>query len=276
VARLTEGVRLFANYGEGFKPPEPNQVNNGFANIVANYRSIPNPDLEPETSSSIEGGARLSGASWSASATAFSSRFRNFIDQVQISGNFTAADPATYQFINRGRVKIEGVEGRAEARLPMGLGVRAAASYARGEMRTDGVAGEQPLDSIEPVKVIAGVFYQPDRGPFRAEVIATHSAGKDLEDTNNSCNAPARPPSPPFDPGAPATQCFTPNGFWVFDAVASVRVMEQATLRVGVFNITDRKYFWWSDVRGLTSTSTIRDAYSQPGRKVSASIAVSF
>ena len=36
VVKPTGIVRLFANYAQGFKPPEPNQVNNGFANPVAN------------------------------------------------------------------------------------------------------------------------------------------------------------------------------------------------------------------------------------------------
>lgn len=263
VARLTDTVRLFVNYGQGFKPPEPNQVNNGFANLVFNYRSVPNPDLKPETSRSIEGGVRLNGARWSLSGTAFSSRFRDFIDQVQVSGAFTAANPAVYQYINRGRVKIEGVEARGELRTAIGVGVRAAASYAKGTMRTAGMAGTQPLDSIEPVKLVAGLFYQPEGGPFRAEVAATHSAGKQPSDISNSCNTTT-------------TACFAPDGFWVFDATASVRVMERATVRAGIFNITNRKYFWWSDVRGLTATSIVRDAFSQPGRNAGASLTLSF
>ena len=252
------GVTLFGNYTQGFKPPEPNQLNNGFFNPVQNYRSVPNPDLRPETSKSFEGGIRLNGTRWSLSGTAFSSRFRDFIDQVQTGGAFTAASPAIYQYINRGRVKIEGLEARGEARLPVGLGVRAAASYAKGRMATAGVAGTQPLDSVEPVKFVGGVFYQPDAGPFRAELIATHSAGKKLSDTSNSCNTAT-------------TSCFTPAGFWVFDATAAVQI-DRATLRAGVFNITDRRYFWYSDVRGLTSTSTIRDAFSQPGRNAGVSL----
>lgn len=262
LVRPTESVRLFANYTQGFKPPEPNQVNNGFANLVQNYRSIPNPDLRPESSRSFEGGVRLSGTGWSASGTAFSSRFRNFIDQVQISGAFTAASPGVFQYINRGRVKIEGLEAKGEARLPIGFGVRAAAAYAKGTMRTTGVAGHLPLDSIEPFKFVGGVFYQPDAGAFRAELIATHSTGKKLSDTSNSCNTAT-------------TACFTPPGFWVFDATASLRVLDHVTARVGIFNITDKRYFWWSDVRGLTATSIIRNAYSQPGRNVGVSLSFS-
>ena len=55
-----------------------------------------------------------------------------------------------------------------------------------------------------------------------------------------------------------------------------VRIVEGLTLRAGVFNILDEKYAWWSDVRGLASTSTVTDAYTQPGRNVSASLSFRF
>ena len=44
-------------------------------------------------------------------------------------------------------------------------------------------------------------------------------------------------------------------------------------LRGGLFNVTDESYGWWSDVRGLSPTSTIKDAYTQPGRNGSVSVA---
>jgi hemoglobin/transferrin/lactoferrin receptor protein len=262
VVKVTDMVRLFANYTRGFKAPEPNQINNGFANLVQNYRSVPNPDLRPETSESYEGGFRLNDSNWSFSATAFSGRYKNFIDQVQISGSFTAASPAVYQYVNLGRVKVHGLEAKGDFRLPNGLGVQAAASYAKGSVRTTQPTGSGPLDSIEPVKIVAGLFYRPDDGPFNAQIVATHSDGKKLSRTNNSCNTAT-------------TSCFTPSGFWIVDATASYEIVKDATLRAGLFNIFDKKYFWWSDVRGLTSTSIVRDAYSQPGRNFGLSFTVS-
>jgi hemoglobin/transferrin/lactoferrin receptor protein len=275
VVKATEMIRLFANYTRGFKAPEPNQINNGFFNPVQSYMSVPNPDLRPETSESVEGGIRLAGDRWSLSGAAFSARYRNFIDQVQVGGEFgNPADPAIFQYINLGRVKIHGFEAKGDVRLPSGFGAQAAFSYAKGSVRTTTGEGSGALDSVEPVKFVAGLFYRPDEGPFSATLTATHSAGKQLSRTNNSCNAPARPATPPFDPGAPATQCFTPPGFWIVDATASFQVIEGATLRAGLFNIFDKKYFWWSDVRGLTSTSIVRDAYSQPGRNFGLSLAL--
>lgn len=274
VVKATETVRLFANYTEGFKSPEPNQINNGFFNPVQNYRSIPNPNLEPESSRGVEGGIRFNDESVSAGVTAFSTRYRNFIDQVQISGAFTAANPAVYQFVNLSRVKIHGLEAKGSYRSDIGLGVEAAASYTKGSVRTATAAAYAPLDSIEPFKFVGGVFYRPEGGRFNAQIIATHSDGKKLSRTNNSCNAAARPPTPPFDPGSPATQCFTPPGFWIVDATASYRIGDRVTARAGLFNLFDKKYFWWSDVRGLTSTSIIRDAFTQPGRNAGLSLSV--
>ncbi|MDZ4866440.1 MAG: TonB-dependent receptor, partial [Alphaproteobacteria bacterium] len=84
---------LFANYAQGFKAPAPSQVNNGFQNAAANYISIPNPDLRPETSESYEGGVRFrdiefAGANISTSATAFIAYYEDFIEQVTVSGTF--------------------------------------------------------------------------------------------------------------------------------------------------------------------------------------------
>ncbi|QJU59846.1 TonB-dependent hemoglobin/transferrin/lactoferrin family receptor [Sphingomonas sp. AP4-R1] len=263
VVKPIEQIRLFANYTQGFKAPEPNQINNSFANVVANYRSVPNPDLKPESSRSVEGGIRFAGSGATAELVAFSSRFRNFIDQIQVRGSFTAADPAVYQYVNLGRVKIHGIEAKGDYRLPQGFGVRTALSWAKGSVRQAGVAGTRPLDSVEPFKFVAGAFYQPEGGPFRAEIVTTHSAGKKVSRTNNSCNTTT-------------TSCFTPSGFWIVDATASFRILDHATIRAGLFNIFDKKYFWWSDVRGLAATSSIRDAYSQPGRNFGLSLAATF
>lgn len=42
--KLDKGVRLFANYAQGFKAPAPSQVNQFFENPIGGYRTVPNPD----------------------------------------------------------------------------------------------------------------------------------------------------------------------------------------------------------------------------------------
>lgn len=249
---------LFFNYAEGFKAPAPNQVNNGFANLVSNYRSISNPDLKPETSQTFEGGVRLRGDRWAASATAFTGEYRNFISQVLVSRNFTAASPGLYQFVNLNQVRIRGLEGRAQAELGHGFRLNVAAAYARGTQETRGV--KTPLDTVDPFKAVAGLSWRDADDRFGGQLIATHSAGKAQDRAGGTCG----------------TTCFTPSAFTVLDATAYWNLARQLTLRAGVFNITDKTYWWWSDVRGLSQTSPVLDAYTQPGRNVAVSLTARF
>jgi hemoglobin/transferrin/lactoferrin receptor protein len=62
----------------------------------------------------------------------------------------------------------------------------------------------------------------------------------------------------------------------VVDVTGWWNVTEAVTLRAGVFNLTDRTYWWWSDARGLAANSTVTEGYSQPGRNYSVSLAVKF
>ena len=52
----------------------------------------------------------------------------------------------------------------------------------------------------------------------------------------------------------------------------------RATLRLqaAVLNLTDRRYWRWSDVRGLARSSTVIDGYSAPGRSVQVSLRADF
>ncbi|NIJ35679.1 hemoglobin/transferrin/lactoferrin receptor protein [Sphingopyxis panaciterrae] len=277
VWKLNDTVRLFANYATGFKAPEPSQVNQFFENLAFGYTSRPNPDLGPERSQSFEGGVRFASDAVSLDLTAFSARYKDFISQEVVGGSGTFADPAIYQFINLDRVRVKGAEARFEGRASSGLYTTLALSYATGTQR--GLGQERlPLQSIDPLKLVAGVGYRAPGGRFGGQLIMTHSAGKDVSrtvgtdvdgDSTTICN------------GAP---CYRPDSFTILDATAFVRIVDALTLRAGVFNILDRKYSWWSDVRGLAMGGTAvsptipasADAYTQPGRNASVSLSFRF
>jgi hemoglobin/transferrin/lactoferrin receptor protein len=252
-----EALGVFVNYGQGFKAPSPSQVNNAFANPIQNYRSIPNPDLRPETSRTIEGGVRWTTRVWSAEVAGYAGEYEDFIEQIQVGGSFTPTDPATYQFINIGRVKIQGVEAKARFALDNGFGGFAGAAYSQGDAIG---AAKTALPSIDPVKLVAGLSWRSDTGGFGAQAVATQVRRKDEDRLGVAC--------------VPA--CFVPPSFTLVDVTAFARVADRVTLRAGVFNLTDEKYWWWSDVRGLSATAVSRDAYTQPGRNVSVSLAIDF
>ncbi|MGV3729733.1 MAG: TonB-dependent hemoglobin/transferrin/lactoferrin family receptor [Sphingopyxis sp.] len=258
--KLTDTVRIFANYATGFKAPEPGQVNQFFENLAFGYTSAPNPDLGPERSESFEGGLRFSSDHVSLDVTAFSARYKDFISQEVVGGSFTPADPAVYQFVNLDRARVKGAEARFEGRASSGLYTTLALSYATGNsIDPDGT--RIPLSTIDPLKLVVGVGYrEPQSGRFGGQIVLTHSARKEASRTEGLCT--------------PA--CFRPDAFTILDATTFVRIVRGLSLRAGVFNILDRKYSWWSDVRGVASTSTITDAYTQPGRNASVSLSYRF
>ncbi|HWU01808.1 MAG TPA: TonB-dependent hemoglobin/transferrin/lactoferrin family receptor [Novosphingobium sp.] len=261
-ARIKLGaLGLFANYAQGFKAPSPTQVNQFFQNLTYGYTSVPNPNLRPETSETFEGGIRLNQGGISAGVTGFTGRYHDFISQQVVSGAFTPSNPAVYQFINLNRVRISGLEGQMALRSANGLSARVALSYAKGTViGTDGA--RTPLSTIDPLKLVFGIGYDASRGRYGGQLIATHSAQKELSATN------------PAD--CSSQTCFRPGAFTILDATAYARIGRALTLRVGVFNLLGTKYAWWSDVRGLAASSTVTDAYTQPGRNASASLTARF
>lgn len=259
VWKISDSVRLFGNYATGFKAPEPGQVNQFFENLAYGYTSKPNPDLGPERSESFEGGIRIASNAVSLDVTAFSSRYKNFISQEVVGGSFTPGDPAIYQYVNLDRVRVKGAEARFEARDRSGVTGTVSLSYAKGnEIDPDGI--RRPLSTIDPLKLVAGIGYRDRAGRFGGQFIVTHSAQKELSATTGLCS-----PS-----------CFRPGAFTIIDTTAFVKLNEALTLRAGLFNLLNTKYAWWSDARGLPSTSTVTDAYTQPGRNVSLSASYRF
>ena len=261
VGWLSGTFGVYASYAAGFKAPTPSQVNNGFTNVLQNYRSLANPDLKPESSDSIEGGLRLrnfGGRNLTASLTGYAGWYRDFIEQRQVSGSFTASDPAVFQFVNIGRVRISGIETKIEAELAPGLSTTVAAAYGSGHARSGAVT--TPLSSVDPFKVVAAIAYHDHEGRFGGQASVTHANRKSQSRISEGCSP----------------TCFAPPGFTIVDLTAHVRPVDWATLRIGVFNLFDEKYTWYSDARGLSAASTTLDAYTQPGRNISASLTVNF
>ena len=128
-----------------------------------------------------------------------------------------------------------------------------AAAYAKGDQKEDGV--KTPLDSVDPFKLTVGLTWQEEEDRFGGQIIGTYSDGKS---SGRVASATA----------------FRPDDFLLLDATAYWNISEKATLRAGLFNIFDKKYWWWSDVRGVAATSSTLDSYTQPGRNISASLTI--
>ncbi|WP_198972208.1 TonB-dependent hemoglobin/transferrin/lactoferrin family receptor [Xylophilus sp. ASV27] len=254
--RATPVWSVYGNYASGFKAPTAGQVNGFFANPLANYESIANPHLRPEKSQNVEIGARGRMERVSLDLAAFTGRFKDFIvDNQMVGGAFTPSNPAIFQSVNLNRVRISGFEVKGNVdwgRLaggtfstPFGYG------QARGRDRDTGA----PVNSINPSRLNLGARY--DTPAWAARIDLTHVAAKKAGDIDG------------------ATQFATPSAT-LLDLSGQWRIRKDLRLTAGIYNLTDKKYWNWTNVIGVASTSPVLDAYTQPGRYARVSLVADF
>lgn len=253
VWRLTPLFAPYAQWSKGFKSPAPDQVNSSFANPGSFYQVIGNPNLKPEKSNSFELGFRGKNEVVSYSVSAFKTKYTDFISQQEISGSFTPADPTIFQFINLGKVDIHGVEARAAIKVTPALSLTTGIAYTKGTSDANGTSA--PLDTIDPVKVVLGARY--DAGLWGAFADVTHVNGKSKSTISD------------------ASYFATPS-YTTLDVGTHWKPVRNLTISATLNNVFDRKYWNWSDVRSLSSSSVVKDAYTAPGRNEQVSLRYDF
>jgi len=247
--RLGESATAFLQYAHGFRAPPFEDVNIGLDLPQFNVRAIPNPDLGPEQSDSLELGLRLEGAVVSGSASAWLGSYRDFIQSKVNLGPDPASGVILFQSQNLERAEIWGAEaalsvalGPVSSRLE-GWAVDLSAAYAHGDDLERGV----PLDSVEPTRAVFGLRYAGADGRFRLGVFVTGVADKRRVDMT-------RP-----DP-------LRLDGFVTVDVTAGWTISGTWRLDAGVFNAGDASYLEWSDVRGRAAGDPLLELYRRPGR----------
>lgn len=261
--KLGAGLSTFANLAQGFRAPMPSQVNQGFANLVSPqpYQSIGNPNLKPETNRTAEIGLRGAGRAGNFEVVAFQGKYKDFIESTTVGGNGTPGNPTLFQFVNLGEVTLSGFEakGRYELmpdRVP-GLALAGGFSSVRGTNETR----SQPLNSVDPARLVLSLSYDSPGRKWGGSVSASHAQAKDARR--------AALPTPP------ATQFLTPS-YTTLDLSGFYRINPHLGVTAGIFNLTDKKIWHWSDVQGVPATATFIDAYTQPGRNVSVALKAQF
>ena len=101
-----------------------------------------------------------------------------------------------------------------------------------------------PLSSVDPAQMSASLGWASQRWPLNATLHGTFVSQKSE---------------------APDGQ-FRPAGYAVFDVLANYRVGKSATVRAGLFNLSDKTYWTWADVRGLSADDALVPHLSAPGR----------
>jgi len=257
--RPADDWSVFGNLAAGFKAPSPLQLNNFFENVTGNYRTLPNPDLKPERSRTVELGARGSHRSTQWEASVFAGRYKDFIEeQVQVGGaaRGTPGSTSLFQSINRGQVRLSGFEFKGKTALSAATNLR----WGYGQTRGIDAALDQPLNSVNPPKLVLGVDRKWQDWTVGATLI--HVASKSAKHINNTLTGDQ--------------QQFATPAHTTLDLSASWRLRPGLKLSAAVRNLTDRKYWDWGNVRGIAANSPVLDAYTAPGRSVSVALVSTF
>ena len=258
-ARVDDDLLLFFQYSHGFRSPPFEDVNIGLDLPQFNTRAIPNPDLRPEKSDSIEFGLRLSGAAITGSASAYYSRYRDFIESKVNIGQDPQTGTTLFQSQNVGKAEIHGAEAAVDfdlgawAAMLRGLSGRLSAAWTRGE----DVVRNVPINSIDPARGTVRLRFDAPSARWLTELTVTAVDGVDRVDESRG-------------------PLFQPSGFVTIDLTGHWRISDRLRVNAGIFNLADRNYHEWADVRGRAPNDPLLELYQQPGRNVSVTLTATF
>lgn len=191
------------------------------------------------------------------------------------------------QMVNMNKASITGLEVKGTlnlhtlADIPRGWSLNGAVGYSRGKLSS----GESLL-SIQPLKAVLGLDYQDPAENFGVFSRLTYLGAKKEKDTrvlDQVYNRRTRS----YEEQMRTYQYLNKSAF-VFDIYGYWRPIKNLTLRAGIYNLFDRKYFTWDAMRSLDpftprTTSTINfrtgqglERYAAPGRSLSLSAEYKF
>ncbi len=260
---FNDNYTWYGQYAEGFRTPTAKALYGRFENLEAGYTVEPNPDLEPEKSKSYETGLRGKFDEGSFDLAIFYNKYRDFINEDAITPGY---NELAFQSNNIKHATIKGAEVKGQLNLdafgaPQGLYTRGSVAYAHGRNNDTG----QPINSVNPLTAVMGLGYEQQN--YGALVSWTLVKRKDQVDDSNF-----------FSPDGTSTQFKSP-GYGVVDLTGFYKVTKDVTVNAGLYNLTDKKYWNWDDVRGYDSVGEAgvlnpanMDRLTAPGRNFSVNL----
>ncbi|MBX3702629.1 MAG: TonB-dependent receptor [Steroidobacteraceae bacterium] len=257
--RLRDGLSLYLQYAHGFRSPPFDDVNIGLDLPQFNTRAIPNPELKPERSDSLELGLRFSGEVLTGSASVYASRYRDFIESRVNIGVEPGTGTTLFQSRNLARAEIRG----AEAALDVDLGAwRAplagwAARLSAGITEGEDTVRDVPINGIDPPRGTVGMRYEAPSGSFGAALDLTVAGAKHGVDES-------------------AGPLFRPGGYATLDLRLQWRLHERVRASIGLFNLGDSRHWQWATVRGRARGDPLLPLYREPGRNFAVTLGATF
>ncbi|VAW40220.1 hypothetical protein MNBD_GAMMA01-224 [hydrothermal vent metagenome] len=248
---LNDNSNIYLQYVRGFRAPPFDDVNIGLNMPMFNLRAIANPDLKSETSDGLELGYRYFGETHQFNLTLFNTDYNNFIETKARVGIDPETGTILFQSRNIDAAEIYGIELAHKWHINNFLSSYTSMAWTHANNKTN----NQPLNTISPAKVVNNLRWSSANNLWKVNLYSTFNAALNRVDETND-------------------EFFKPAGFVIFDLFTSYKITNNQHLRLGIFNLTDKKYWNWQQVRNFAADEPIIDALSQPSRNVSLSYSI--
>ncbi len=233
-----EWLNVFASYVQGFRAPNLMETT-VFADTGAKFE-VPNDQLEPERSDTVEVGVKLQTDVVEARIQGFYSRLSDTIDEVAATYN-GAGEVDGLPVVQRDNVASGihlGVEGAAAAKLGR-LTVSSGLTYVKGDFE-DSAGNRFPGRRIPPLFGAAGLRYDHPKGGAYAETTFRFALRQDRLHPSDKIDP--RICETALHSGVLQEACTGTPGWYTINARAGMRFTEHLELRLTLNNLTDQKY----------------------------------
>jgi len=229
VWNIDRAFTLKGGYSQGFRAPNLRQTRPDWGQSSRGGTIYGNPDLEAETSRTIEAGLLFDGGTFQASMTAYDTRFDNKITRVTcvVAAAWCSGEPLSSigrpptTYVNVDKAKVRGIEATIDVPLTSTLRVNATGTLTDSEQLSGANIGAA-LNDTPKQQASASLNWKPTtrlsgyiRGIFRGEEAITEA-----QISGNATVAPS---------------------YTTVDIGASYKVSPRFTLHGGVQNVLDKR-----------------------------------
>ena len=248
IYHATPELDLFLQYAHGFRAPPFEDANIGLDIPLFNIRAIPNPDLSSENSDGFDLGLRWQNSNTRLYLGLFHTDYKNFIETKVRLGLDPDSGRILFQSQNLSAAEIQGIEAGWQFKLPNNFSFDGSYYLADGSDKESG----EDLNSVGPQQLVLGIGWSTLDG--RRAVKLRGLIAEAWNDRDESRG-----------------ELFKPDSYSTFDLFYTEHLNESVILRAGVRNISNTRYWHWSDVRGLSPTDPALPVLTRPGRNLSVS-----
>ncbi len=244
-------ARWFVQYYEGYRAPPFEDANIGLDISMFNIRAIPNPELKSETTQGVELGYRLRSNRHHLNAIGFLTHYRDFIQSKVNLGFDPISERVLFQSQNIDRAKIYGSEIEYSFKTNNWIGEGDVIKSHANLFWSKGINKESgsPLNNIEPNHLLLGVNWQSPTLDWSVSLNASlYAKKKDLDELDD-----------------PEQVLFRAPGYGKLDLIVNYQFSKDISLSSAIYNLTDQRYWRWSDVNGLATDDPLIDTLVASG-----------